>query len=93
VEDTEDVDHELVQRLVDLVGDERPFLVRRRPHARTYVVARPASVREQKDPVDVIEDRRRETASDVGGCVRRDPVIEIVELAFGFRSEVDPARH
>jgi hypothetical protein len=50
-------------------------------------------VREQKDPVDVIEDRRHETASNVGGCVRRDPVIEIVELPFGFRSEVDPARH
>src|SRR4051812_40669918 len=93
MEETEDVYDELTGRLVDLVGDEGPLPIGGRPHPWTYVVSTSAGEREEEDPVDVLKDRRDEATSDVCGRVRRDPVVDLVELQFGFGSEVDPARH
>lgn len=41
----------------------------------------------------MFEDRRDEVSGDVGGRRVGDPVVDLVELPFGFGSEVDPARH
>jgi hypothetical protein len=93
VEDAEDVDHELIGRLIHLVCDEGRLLEGARPQARSDVVAPSAGEREHQDAVDVVEDRRHEASSDLSRRHFGDPVVEFVELLRCFGGLVDLARH
>lgn len=92
-EDAKNVDQQFTRGLIDLVRDERSLLERRRSHAWAHIITGLTSEGKLEDSVDVVKERHDHLPSDLSARTFGKPSIQVVELSFGFRREVDPARH